>query len=456
MPIDLLELLACPRCDKTPLNENDGNYSCSACKIDFPSIDGIPWMFAEPQATLGEWRGRLHFSLQQLGHESARLDTELNDKELRPLTRRRIERYKKATDSHKRSLQKLLQPVDVQSLHGTAETYLALRTRLPADQALNTYYANVHRDWAWGDKENAASLKQVRAVLHENVSLGNVLVLGAGAGRLAYDLHMQMDCTTTVAMDFNPFLLLIAQSVTRGDTLKMHEFPIAPKSLEDDAVLRTLSAPEVVREGFRLVLGDALRPPFAAQSFDTVVTPWLIDIISEDLPVLAARINGLLKKDGRWVNFGSLAFSSPDRARCYSPEETKAIVAENGFGDPYVSNASIPYMCSPASRHGRQESVFTFSTYKERDVEQPARHRALPDWIVTGKEAVPLSPSFRSQAMTTQIYSFIMSLIDGKRSLKDMAIVLEKQKLMTREEAEPAIRSFLTKMYDDSQKQSGF
>ncbi|MDH3435321.1 MAG: PqqD family protein, partial [Gammaproteobacteria bacterium] len=65
-------------------------------------------------------------------------------------------------------------------------------------------------------------------------------------------------------------------------------------------------------------------------------------------------------------------------------------------------------------------------------------------------------PAFRSQAMTTQIYSFIMSLIDGKRTLQDMAIVLEKQKLMTREEAEPAIRSFLTKMFDDSQQQSRF
>ena len=69
---------------------------------------------------------------------------------------------------------------------------------------------------------------------------------------------------------------------------------------------------------------------------------------------------------------------------------------------------------------------------------------------------MPLLQSFRSQAMTTQIYSFMMSLIDGKRTIKDMAIVLENQKLMTREEAEPAIRSFLTKMYDDSQKQSGF
>ena len=80
----------------------------------------------------------------------------------------------------------------------------------------------------------------------------------------------------------------------------------------------------------------------------------------------------------------------------------------------------------------------------------------LPDWIVTGSEPVPLTPAFRSQAMTTQIYAFIMSLIDGKRSLKDMAVLLEKQRLMTREEGESAIRSFLTKMYDDSQRQSGF
>jgi len=222
MSSNLLSFLACPRCDKAPLEIDDGVYHCKACDIDFPSIDGIPWMFAEPQATLGEWRGRLQFSLQQLSQESAQLDAELGNKDLRPLTKRRIERYKKATDSHRRSLQKILQPVDVQSLHGNYEGYLALRTRLPADQALNTYYANVHRDWAWGGEENKASIKQVRAVLHENAELGNVLVLGAGAGRLAYDLHMQMDCTTTIAMDFNPLLLLIAQSVTQGESLKMH------------------------------------------------------------------------------------------------------------------------------------------------------------------------------------------------------------------------------------------
>jgi hypothetical protein len=86
---------------------------------------------------------------------------------------------------------------------------------------------------------------------------------------------------------------------------------------------------------------------------------------------------------------------------------------------------------------------------------KPSR-QAGTDWLVTGKEPVPMTQSFRTQAMTTQIYAFIMSLIDGKRSVEDMAKILEQQKLMTREEAVPAIRSFLTRMYDDSQRQQGF
>jgi ubiquinone/menaquinone biosynthesis C-methylase UbiE/uncharacterized protein YbaR (Trm112 family) len=453
---DLMQFIACPRCDKTPLEASDDALHCKACKVDFPVLEDMPWMFSEPQAALGEWRGRLQFSLQQLSHEIAGLDKELESKAISPLAKRRVERYKKAVETHRRSLQKLLRPVEMQSLQGNYESYLALRTRLPTDQGLNTYYPNVHRDWAWGEEENAASMKQIRAVLHDHADLGNVLVLGAGAGRLAYDIHTQLNCTATVAMDFNPLLLLVAKAVTSGRKLSLYEFPIAPLALDDDAVLRKLAAPEVVDDNFHLVFGDALRPPFPDASFDTVVTPWLIDIISEDLSILAARINALLKKNGRWVNFGSLAFSSPERARCYSPEETKAIVAENGFSDPYVSQATIAYMSSPASRHGRQERVFSFSAYKERAIKRPERHTALPDWIVTGKEPVPLSPSFRQQAMTTQIYSFIMSLIDGKRSIKDMAIVLESQKLMTKEEAEPAIRSFMMKMYDDAKRQSGF
>jgi hypothetical protein len=317
----------------------------------------------------------------------------------------------------------------------------------------------VHRDWAWGEEENSASLAQLRRALQATGGgdeLGGTLVLGSGASRLAYDLHMGFRAANTIALDFNPLLLLIAQQVTSGEKVELHEFPTAPVTLDDFAVTRLLAAPAPVREGFHYVLADVLRPPFRAGAFDLVVTPWLIDIITEDLGVFAARINRLLKRGGRWLNFGSLAFATPDRARRYSAEETLAIAEASGFEAPASHDEVIPYMCSPASRHGRRERVFTFAAVKSAEVEAPPRHKALPDWLVVGDEAVPLLPAFRTQAVSTQIYSFIMSLIDGRRSIADMAKVLEERKLMTRREAVPAIRGFLFRMYDDAQRKPEF
>jgi uncharacterized protein YbaR (Trm112 family) len=456
--LSLPDMLACPRCDKTPLSPGDqtSEFRCDACKVDFPSVGGIPWMFAEPEYSLGEWRNRLHFVLKRLGQDVQQIDFELKKEDLHALTRKRLEQQKEAAQKHKESLKALFEPMDIQASETNIASYLAMRTRLPVDQGLNTYYPNVHRDWSWGTEENEASLAQVREVLGDNDDIGDALILGAGACRLAYDLHMNCKASNTIAMDFNPLLLLVADRVTRGETLDLYEFPIAPKSMDDNAVLRGISAEAPVRDGFHLVFGDVLRPPFAAGRYDTVVTPWLIDIVTENLPVLAARINTLLKPGGRWINFGSLTFAYPAFARRYSPEEVLAFVQDSGFDSPIVQEASIPYMCSPASRHGRQETTFTFSAVKKDKVPAPERYKALPDWIVTGKETVPLLRAFKTQASTTHIYGYVMSLIDGKRSIADLAKMMEEQKLMTRQEAEPAIRNFLIRMYDDSQRQTGF
>lgn len=457
-PSAITDLLACPRCDKAPLAAKDGAYRCKGCKTRFPSVGSIPWLFAEPDAALAEWRNRLQFALQQLSQESQRIGDELKKSNLLDLTRTRLEQMAEANDQHRLALRKILAPVDVQSMQATYESHLALRTRLPSDQGLNTYYANVHRDWVWGDEENNASVDEITAVLDADgkPETGDAIVLGAGACRLAYDLHHRTGANRTVAVDFNPLLLLIAQRVMSGESLELYEFPIAPRSLDSYAMKQTLLAPKKASEGLHLVLADVLRAPFAKTSVNTVVTPWLIDIIGEDLPVFAARINRLLKPGGRWINFGSLAFDHADRARRYSPDEVIQIVEEAGFATPETRESTIPYMCSPHSRHGRQETVFTFAATKDKDVKAQERHKALPDWIVVGKKPVPLTQSFGTQAMTTRVYAFIMSLIDGKRSIEDMADILAQQKFMTKNEAVPAIRNFLTRMYEDSQRNPNY
>ncbi len=117
MPLEdeLTKFLACPRCDKSPLSFVSEHYRCDACKVDFPSVGGIPWMFAEPQYSLGEWRNRLHFLLKHLGQDVQRIDFELKHDSLHVLTRKRLEYQRQAAHEHRDSLQKKHAPKDVQA-----------------------------------------------------------------------------------------------------------------------------------------------------------------------------------------------------------------------------------------------------------------------------------------------------------------------------------------------------
>ena len=302
-------------------------------------------------------------------------------------------------------------------------------------------------------EENERSAELVKTMLPEQK--GRILVLGAGAGRLAFDLERSSDIGLCVAFDFNPLLSLVGKALARGQTVPLWEFPIAPRRLADSAIQRALQAPETAGDGLRFALGDALRPPFRAGSFDAVVTPWLVDILPVELGELAARINTLLSEGGRWINFGSLAFADPSPAKRYSLEETLAIIEDQGFSRPDWREDSLPYMCSPASRHARNELVVTFGADKATSIKAPKRHTALPDWLVTGKEPVPALSEFQLQAAQTRIYAFVMGMIDGRRSMRDMALLMEQQKLMQRDEAEASIRGFLLRMYDDAQRQKG-
>ena len=450
----LVEVLACPRCDQRLATQGDA-LRCAGCRIDFPMVASIPWLFAEPDAALGEWRGRLHYSLLRAEHERDELRKTLGRDDLRAVTRARLELNARALEDHGRRLGALLAPLSIGGHSASVETHLALRTRLPIDQGLTTYYPNLHRDWSWGDEENAASLEIVDGALGDGAA-GRVLVLGAGSGRLAYDVHRRWTPGITVALDFNPLLMIVAQSVARGERIGLYEFPLAPRTAADVAVLRELAAPEPAPAGFHCVLADAHRPPFARGSFDTVVTPWLVDILPERFEVMCARINTLLAPGGRWLNFGSLSFHVPDAASRFSVEECAAVIEENGFAAPRVAEKEIPYLCSPASRHGRRERVVAWRADKTENVKKVPRHEALPDWLVRGADPVPLLEPFRVQAVSTRVHAFIMTLIDGRRTLKDIAKVLVEQRLMNEHEAEPAIRSFLIKMYEDSRRGTSY
>jgi SAM-dependent methyltransferase len=450
-PSPVARLLACPACGSGLTGD-----ACLACRIDYPSLAGIPWLMPEPRAALIEWRGRLHYLLTHYAAEAARQRSALERTAPGSLARQRLERVAAAYDDQAVRLRELMQPLGVERRREAHAVHVALGTELPLTQGLSSYYTNLHRDWSWGDAENAASLAAVTGALPQGARPPRVLVLGAGAGRLAYDLHRALAPQLTVALDLNPLFALAAARIAAGRALELYEFPIAPSTIADHAVLRRLAAPEPAPPGLEFVLADATAPPFVPGSFDLVLTPWLIDVLGEPLLRQLQRINTLLAPAGLWVNHGSLAFADVDPAAAVSLEELLEMLPATGFSQARAAEARMPYLSSPASRHGRQETVITFCARKERDVAALPRAREMPEWLCRSDLPVPQLAQFRAQALSTRVYAFLLAMIDGERTIRDMARLMEQQQLMTAEDAEPAIQRFLARALETSGERQAF
>lgn len=410
----------------------------------------------DPRSALIEWRGRLHHLLTHYATEAARQRAALADTPPDSATRTRLLHVAAALDDQAVRIRELLQPLGLDRRSEAHAVHVALGTELPLQQGLSTYYTNLHRDWCWGEVENLASLDAVRAGLPAGQAPARILVLGAGAARLAYDLHNALRPRLTVALDFNPLFLLAAARILGGGALDLYEFPIAPRSIADHAVLRHHVAPQSPLPGLELVLADASAPPFLPGSFDLVLVPWFVDVAGEPVSRVARRINTLLSPGGCWIHHGSLAFADAAPADALSLEELLQQLPASGFAPAIARESRMPYLCSPASRHGRQETVITFAARKERDVAAVAPGRALPEWLVGSDQAVPLLPQFRAQSLSTRVYAFLLAMIDGERTIRDMARLMEQQKLMTAEDAEPAIRRFLARALDQADHPPNF
>jgi hypothetical protein len=444
----------CPQCDGAPLASDRDGFACAACGTRFPLLAGVPWLFAEPFQRLADWRQRLALLLRESEAQSAALRSEA-DAQPAGTTRRRLARSSDAMRAHLDCLARLLQPLMRLQDAPRRETLLALRTRLPMAQDLMSYYVNLHRDWAWGEAENAAALEICAAML-DGAARGRWLVAGSGGGRLAWDLHQSLAPQVTLAIDLNPLLQIVASKIARGENVELWEFPIAPRDLDDYAIARTLRAPAATRPGLHFVLADALRPPLAAGICDAVVTPWFIDIVPQPLGVVAARINRLLAPGGAWVNFGSLSFSQGSPAQWLSKQEVLECIATAGFEVTASREDELPYMRSPASRHSRIERTFAFRAVKRSEAADPGEAWNLPDWLADPTLPVPRLGHFETQGLVTRIYAFVLALVDGRRSTREIAAYLVQQKLMEPADAEPAVRSFLTQLYEEGRQRSRF
>ncbi len=74
----------------------------------------------------------------------------------------------------------------------------------------------------------------------------------------------------------------------------------------------------------------------------------------------------------------------------------------------------------------------------------------LPPWLARLDLPVPLLPEVSSRVLAMRVYAFVASLVDGQRTVRDIADVLVRERLMPADEAESAVRSFLQRLFEEA------
>ena len=445
-------LLACPTSGRS-LTTVDGGWRSAASKTDYLSLGTVPFLCPQPEATKAHWRYRYNALMANLEHQLQSAQASMAHAQ--DLSHTRLKYLVAGLESHLVELEQLLAPLQPSTPVGI-ELHQALGSELLRHHDLTTYATNIFRDWGWGETENKVIADHLLGYDLKLPEQPKILIIGAGAGKLALDIHGGLKGGLTVALDANPLMCLVAQHMYRGEPLTLTEFPLAPRSVETVAVTQKLCGRQT--QGIEVICGDAANLPFLADSFDLVVTPWITDVLEAPLLGFLRGISRVLKPGGYWVNHGSVAFEGPPHSRLLA-EELSLLSTQAGFAVQHLADTTLPYLHSPHSRQQRMEMTSTQVAIlhdQPKEISPSHTHHTAPDWLLDSKQAIPLSDAFRTQLTTTRINAFIMGLIDGQRSLNDIANVMEEQRLMPRDQALVAVRGFVQKMHEEASASGGY
>jgi len=438
MPVDpqtierLVSLAQCPRC-AAALTGAPARLACTSCEAVYPSVGAVAALLPEAELTMTRWRAQLSRFHSMMHQTRAGIEADLGRFDLLPSVRERLQKTLEANADNAQRITALLARGGIAPATSGADDGADDTTEDASSSKavpLVEHFEQLLRDWGWdgdGTQENNVACERLLRSLGAVRDLGRTIVLGAGACRLAYDLQRAVQAPLLVALDIDPMLLLGAHEVMFGSGVQLVELPIDPTSASVAAVPRALVRPGAPPDGVVLLLADAFDPPFAKGTFSTVITPWFIDVASEDFREVLAVVHHLLVPGGRWINQGPLLYPTTSFARRHTKEEIVELLTLSGFNVEHQSTEPTTYLRSPASGHARLEGVFGFVATKGTPPPQATGASETPAWIILPHLPVPIFPGLASFRAIHPAFQHVQSLVDGERSLSEIALELESR-----------------------------
>lgn len=413
-------ILICPVCAK-----DINGVQCDGCKSEFFSLGDIPCVFTSGINQKKLWQHQMAMMEAQGSEALGNLDYLLEGYDISALTRNRLG---EARASMEESLNVILSQFSEGGLVAQRDEHFEQTTvENPTE-----YYHHILRDWAWDNEPspyfetnaNDANLKRVLDVW-DSPKPERMLVLGAGAGRLSWDLHEALKPQLTIASDINPFLLTCAHNLIKDrkniSLPELYTYPQVGYPFSKSWQMVPPTDSDNLRGQWFALGADVWNMPMHESSVDTIVTSWLLDVTGGDIKDLIAVVSYLLKPGGTWINTGPLLYSrqvSFDMK--YSAEEILNFAEMTGFVINKQSVDEIAHMVSPLNARFHHEQLLTFSAQKGSVAYVIPEVSNLdewltPPWLVMHHLPVP-AINFECE-MGHEFIGQVLSLVDGEKSI---------------------------------------
>ena len=307
------------------------------------------------------------------------------------------------------------------------------------------------RDWC-GLPEAEEQLSVIRNSLSTVIreychDMQTALVLGAGLGRIAWDLS---DCfdhlyATDLAFPMASFYNLIA----KGEEINFADLNFSQirsnlhstKNLTAStaAVGYTDTDRAHISDKISYFLSDATQLPLPDRSVSCILSVYFTDVLP--FPQLFPEVNRVLKKDGLFIHFGPLGNNFSQVQSMFTAEDIKAYLFKYGFEGVYENTAGAFHMKAGEKMHADYYDNWVYAARKKEEADpQLIADRLTADSVIclhsNFRFTIEGEKSSSGEAISHTLYNCykgreykdarqvieFLFLVNGKKSVRELAM----------------------------------
>lgn len=249
------------------------------------------------------------------------------------------------------------------------------------------------RDWCWskeGENELAIIFNTITYFIKKYVKKDNsvALVIGAGSGRTALDLCKLFDNVYAVDSSFclvSYFYTLLKENIKFNQILERNIYSTKDFVLPFEASLCPPNSDKEVKNINKLnfFVGYATKIFLPNESVDVIHSIYFTDILP--FRTFLEEVKRLLKRGGLFIHFGPLGYHFSDPENCYSAEEIKEILEQNGFTIIEETRVVSPHVSTEISMNLSSLNNWSFVAMKNTS---PVSQKLTYDSIIHVKNTI--------------------------------------------------------------------